>query len=458
MIPAPLQRWKAPAMWTGTLLPLLAVLGLMAYAAGIGASPTINHTDVPCGETSALTAAFNAANESADLDIIKLAAGCTYSLKFTADFTFMAGLPAVSSPISLIGNNATIQRDPNEIGGLRLLAVTGEGQLNLDSVNLSGGRALQLNQIDKGAALFNWGGTATIFNSTLSDNFAIWGGAIYNASGGTLEVRNSTLAGNLGKTDGGAIDNLGTATLVSTTISGNTMSPYVINGSTYGGGISSSGELTLSNVTLWGNSATEGAGLFNNSIGIITVKNSIIAGNLGGDDCDVSSPFSESSGGSFTASGVNLDSDGSCPGFTITSDPLLGPLQDNGGPTPTLALLPGGPAIDAALDCSDLNGASVSDDQRGVSRPQGPACDLGAFEVEAEQEAAQAFDLLAFLSRQGLEYIDYRPRGGALWVLGGRELADMMQDLESRGITFTFASRGARETGYESAWSTTYGS
>lgn len=61
----------------------------------------------------------------------------------------------------------------------------------------------------------------------------------------------------------------------------------------------------------------------------------------------------------------------------------LGPLHDNGGPTFTLALLPGSPAIDhiPADDCTDVDGNAVTIDQRGVSRPQGPSCDIGAFEV-----------------------------------------------------------------------------
>ena len=62
----------------------------------------------------------------------------------------------------------------------------------------------------------------------------------------------------------------------------------------------------------------------------------------------------------------------------IFLDPLLGPLQDNGGPTFTHALLPGSPAIDhiPAENCE------VTTDQRGVARPQGAACDIGAYELE----------------------------------------------------------------------------
>jgi hypothetical protein len=109
----------------------------------------------------------------------------------------------------------------------------------------------------------------------------------------------------------------------------------------------------------------------------VTADNTIIADN--GGDCE----------GRIDAGSNNLDSDGTCwssGASGITAVPLLGPLQDNGGPTPTHALLPGSPAIDL--------GASVvcpATDQRGVTRPKGIGCDIGAFEqspFEFEQTAA----------------------------------------------------------------------
>ena len=90
--------------------------------------------------------------------------------------------------------------------------------------------------------------------------------------------------------------------------------------------------------------------------------------------------------GNPTSLGHNLDSDGTCD-LTATGDlpnidPFLGPLQDNGGLTETHALLPGSPAIDAipAEDCNDPEGNPVTTDQRGIARPLGLACDIGAFE------------------------------------------------------------------------------
>jgi hypothetical protein len=85
-------------------------------------------------------------------------------------------------------------------------------------------------------------------------------------------------------------------------------------------------------------------------------------------------------GSTITSLGQNLVSDDSCgvaaTGDVRTSTPLLGPLADNGGPTPTHLLLPGSPALDVG------DGTSCPEfDQRGVSRPQGSACDSGAVEM-----------------------------------------------------------------------------
>ena len=98
------------------------------------------------------------------------------------------------------------------------------------------------------------------------------------------------------------------------------------------------------------------------------MKNSILANSAGGGDCYNS--------GSISTNSHNLIEDGTCsPDYT--GDPLLGPLVDNGGPTETMALLPGSPAINAGD-----NATCEVTDQRGVSRPQAGRCDIGAYEYE----------------------------------------------------------------------------
>jgi hypothetical protein len=106
----------------------------------------------------------------------------------------------------------------------------------------------------------------------------------------------------------------------------------------------------------------------------LTVEDVLLAGNTGG-NCG-----GAVSAEGFVSQGHNLSSDGSCPALTGPGDlkktaAKVGPLQDNGGPTLTHALLDGSPAIDAggAANCPPT-------DQRGISRPQGPTCDIGAYE------------------------------------------------------------------------------
>lgn len=184
--------------------------------------------------------------------------------------------------------------------------------------------------LDSGGGIRN-DGTLHVTASTFSVNSAEFGGAIYN--GGTLEVTNSTFSGNAAEY-GGGIDNLGMLEVTNSTFSGNFA---IINGG--GGGISNFGTGTL--------------------------KNTIVANSpFFGGNC--SDPITDGGG--------NLSwPDTTCPG--LNADPLLGPLQDNGGPTQTHALLAGSPAIDAAL----LTNCPATD-QRGVSRPQGAGCDIGAYE------------------------------------------------------------------------------
>ena len=146
------------------------------------------------------------------------------------------------------------------------------------------------------------------------------------------------------------------------------------NSATQGGGIYNDGTATatITASTLSGNSAgVSGGGLYI-VVGNVTARSTIIAGNASQDiDGGLLDPASSSNligtGGGLT-DGVN----GNLVGIT---DPLLGPLRDNGGPTWTMALLPGSPAIDAGD-----NAAGLATDQRGIARPQDGRADIGAFE------------------------------------------------------------------------------
>ncbi len=255
------------------------------------------------------------------------------------------------------------------------------GTLIVANSTLSNNNACCTNQ-GFGGAIFN-NGTLTVTNSTLSGNSAQGdgggaGGGIYNSVAGILTVRNSTISGN-SAADGGGIDNDGKLTVTNSTFSSNAADHYT------GGGIYSSGTLTVINSTFWGNYATAGFGGSIESSGTLTAKSTILANSRGG-NCSLS--------GSATSLGYNLSDDASCTAlFTAATDKNniaagLDPqgLQNNGGPTQTIALLTGSPAVDAipVASCTDASGNRVATDQRGVTRPQGPACDIGAFELQSE--------------------------------------------------------------------------
>jgi hypothetical protein len=245
-------------------------------------------------------------------------------------------------------------------------------------------------------------GTLTVIDSTLSDNSTTQpgylgsghGGGIDNEFGGTLTLTNSTLTGNLASV-GGGIDNRsgGTLTLTNSILSGNTASSS-------GGGIENAGMMTVTNSTLSNNSAFSGGGIFNEPEGAVSLTNSTLSGNSGhfgsgggidntstGTVATINSIFANSVGGNlvvnpgatFVSLGHNLFSDQPAvalkPTDLINTNPLLAPLGHYGGPTETQPLLPGSPAIDAGVALP-----SVTTDQRGVSRPQGKAPDIGAFE------------------------------------------------------------------------------
>ena len=245
---------------------------------------------------------------------------------------------------------------------------------------------------------------ATLTNSTVSDNVGAWeGGGIY--SYGTLNLTGCTVSGNTATGDGngdggglgGGICNVyGTTTLINTTISDNTApgaSSILYN---YGGGgiyNDTDGTMALTNVTVSGNSVTGGVGTGSGGGGIsnaapaanFTIANSIVAGNSTGN-------YGPDAYGSFNSLGHNLirntnNSSGwnaaDLTGSTASPlNPELGPLADNGGPTQTMALLPGSPAIDAgsnslAVDASDN---PLVTDQRGLTRIVNGTVDIGAYE------------------------------------------------------------------------------
>lgn len=216
------------------------------------------------------------------------------------------------------------------------------GDLTLDRVAIAGNTA-DLSGIAGG--IFADGGTLNLTDSTVSGNSATNVGGVFQQGSGTAKITNSTISGNRAVSETG-----------------------------FGGGVVAGVVMNILNSTIASNTSGRlGGGIFTSLGSTVFVNNTIVTGNTI-DNCDTAQL-----GGAISSQGNNISSDASC-NFTQPTDkrntnPRLRPLANNGGPTDTRALLSGSLAIDAAL-----NTGCPPTDQRGVARPQGTRCDIGAFE------------------------------------------------------------------------------
>jgi beta-glucanase (GH16 family) len=266
-------------------------------------------------------------------------------------------------------------------------APQGGGILNYGTLNLDRVVVRDNAETSPGPANFEFGGggiyngsgaTLNLVDSTVRDNVSNNqpAGGIYGFFGSTINITRSTVSDNAALVDvAGGLRSLGNATIVNSTFSGNVSTAW------HGGGIfHTDGQLTVTNSTFSGNVAPGGtaSGILVATFGApanATLTNNVLEGLGGAFACAI-----EGGGAAtITSGGHNVISDGSCnPNGTTdlsSTDALLGPLADNGGPTLTHALLSGSPAIDHA-DAT----ACPPTDQRGIVRPQGAGCDSGSFE------------------------------------------------------------------------------
>jgi hypothetical protein len=237
--------------------------------------------------------------------------------------------------------NCTVSGNSTKLGG--------GGVINYGTATLSNCTVSDNTASISSAGVWNIG-TVTLSNCTVSDNSALSGegGGLNNDGTAMLALTSCTVSGNSADFGGGLFNN-GMATLTNCTVSGNPASED-------GGGLLNNGTATLTNCTVSGNSASRtGGGLWNSYYGTATLTNTIVAGQTSGHDIT-------NGGGTITGSN-NL----------IGGDPMLAPLANNGGPTQTMALLSGSPAINAGTTVG-----APSTDQRGVARVG--AVDIGAYE------------------------------------------------------------------------------
>lgn len=212
-----------------------------------------------------------------------------------------------------------------------------------------------------GGGIENFGGPLSITDSTVADNQSEsrGGGLWLNDDGHIVLVDRTSVTGNTALSGGGVYNGTGVLQVVNSTVALNTAAAN-------GGGIRNQADMDAIASTIAGNRASFGAGVDGSfASGATTLASVIVAGNTGAANCE----------GEVSDGGGNLSfPDATCPG--VSGDPLLGPLGDNGGPTATMALGNGS----AAIDRVPPSACPVPVDQRGLSRPQGPGCDIGAFE------------------------------------------------------------------------------
>jgi hypothetical protein len=361
--------------------------------------------------------------------IINAAPGDVINFDITGTITLTTGELLINKSLTVIGPGASVLAISGNNAGrvVRIIADSG----NISNVTITNGNSYGSSG---GGIWIEEMGSLTLADSIISNNSGGIGGGINNV--GVLTVSNVTISGNTASVWGGGISNTGNMTIYNSTVSHNAavigggilnavsiFSSGIVQAETavlvnvtvsrnsasdMGGGIASSGtnvgssitltSLTVSNCTLNNNSALTAGGLFN-QFGTATLRNTIIANSLLGGGCD----------GTIISSGHNLDSGNTCgfasAGDLINTDPFLGLLQDNGGPTFTHALLVGSPAIDAGV-----NGGVLPIDQRGYPRIWNGIIDIGAYEYGqriASVPTMTGWGMLIFMLVGGIGSVRY---------------------------------------------------
>jgi hypothetical protein len=321
------------------------------------------------------------------------------------------GIYSVGSGALTVTNSIISDNVGSDGGGI---AFSGGGTLTVTNNVISG------NGSGRGGGIYAAGGIVTVSNSTINGNLGgcaegggiftnarltvinsnitgnestdtfgdcirgARGGGVYSSGGALTVITNSTISGNLvdppgGSGSGGGVENSGgTLTVTNSTISGNSVPPNN-QGQIGGGGLANYGNLTATNSTISGNSAPTGGGILNGNGGAAQIGDTVLNAGASGGTIFVNT-------GTVTSLGYNLASDDgggvlTSPGDQINTDPLLGPLQDNGGPTFTHALLPGSPAINAG-DPNFTPPPLYDQRESPFIRVFNGRIDIGSFEVQ----------------------------------------------------------------------------
>jgi len=372
-----------------------------------GSSPV--HTTGITGPKKTIAAGIGVV---ADDGNVHVAAGTyhEYGLHLTYDMSLLgAGADVTIIDADSHGNVITVSSMPfqnNTISGFTIREGSPSGSDPGGGIYVTSAHILTLNDCiitgntrgpgsgslsDSGGGICNNWGEVHINRCTISGNGANdTGGGIMNkgdggSNFGVMEITDSTISGNSAQNRGGGIRNEdGITTMTNCTVSGNTLLEFDFSS---GAGISNDGTMTLVNCTVAFNSTTSfsgavGGGFADESSTTMNFKNTIVSNNTAGNDV-----YNNGYGAANVVSqGYNIDSENSC-GFDqatdkVNTDPLLWPLQNNGGPTFTHAITESSPAYN-----SGTSDGAPSTDQRGVARPQRTYYDIGAFELQLQQSA-----------------------------------------------------------------------
>jgi CSLREA domain-containing protein len=275
----------------------------------------------------------------------------------------------------------------------RVFEVNSGGGITISGITIQGGHAVGPAgpvSTGTGGGILVSAGVLSVSNSTVAHNIAdSYGGGIETRQGATANLVNTTVSGNQALYDGGGVDTSGgTATLLNVTVTGNTAD---VGGSGQGqaGGVGDYGGTTTMHSTLIAANIDKGGQAPDcfNFAGTLVSQGQTLIGNLAG--CAYTAALGDISG----------------------VDAKLGPLSDNGGPTPTHALLSGSPALNKGAGCA-------RDDQRGVPRAAGGACDIGAYELVHCRGR-----IVNFVGTNGPDVLTGTAGPDAFLLLGGNDTA-----------------------------------
>jgi hypothetical protein len=304
----------------------------------------------------------------------------------TSDGLFGGGLFNYQGSVTIIGSTIDGNTSVFVGGG----AADFEGTFNVNGATFSGnGNA----GVEAGGGLYIFGDAASITSSTFSSNEAQYGGAIYDDSGASLVISASTLQNNTAALYGGGAYIDGTAFFSDSTLAGNQAED--------GGGLISFGTVTCTNTTIAGNIASSSGGGLYVVQDDTTLYNTIVANNTLSNlhtASDITGTLDRALASGQTRSSNNLIGTGGSGGLSngvrgnlVGASPDLGTLQNNGGPTNTMALQAASPAINAGNNSLAVNssGGALTTDQRGAgfARIVGGTVDIGAYEVQISSPA-----------------------------------------------------------------------